>query len=51
MEPHAQITVENLTISYGSYVVMHDVSFTVKKGDVFVVMGGSGSGKSSLLNC
>jgi len=46
-----QITVCNLTISYGSYMVMHDVSFSVHKGDVFVVMGGSGSGKSSLLNC
>jgi phospholipid/cholesterol/gamma-HCH transport system ATP-binding protein len=51
MDQDPQITVRNLAISYGSYVVMHDVSFSVHKGDVFVVMGGSGSGKSSLLNC
>ncbi|HEX5058494.1 MAG TPA: ATP-binding cassette domain-containing protein, partial [Kofleriaceae bacterium] len=46
--PH--IVVRDLTVSYGSYVVLHDVSFTVERGDVFVIMGGSGSGKSTLLN-
>ncbi len=44
------ITVRNLTIRYGDYVVLHDISFTVQRGDVFVIMGGSGSGKSSVLN-
>ncbi len=44
------ITVTNLGVRYGDYVVMHDVSFTVSRGDVFVIMGGSGSGKSTLLN-
>ena len=44
-----QISVRDLTLAYGSYVVMHDVSFDVGRGDVFVIMGGSGSGKSTLL--
>ncbi len=44
------ITVTNLGVRYGDNVVMHDVSFTVSRGDVFVIMGGSGSGKSTLLN-
>ena len=44
------ITVRDLTVRYGDYLVMHDVSFTVRRGDVFVIMGGSGSGKSTLLN-
>jgi phospholipid/cholesterol/gamma-HCH transport system ATP-binding protein len=45
----AHITVEDLTMAYGSFVLMHDLNFTVKKGDVFIIMGGSGTGKSTLL--
>ncbi len=43
------IKVENLTMSYGDFVIMRDLDFTVKKGDVFIIMGGSGCGKSTLL--
>ena len=45
----AHIRVEGLTMAYGSFVLMHDLTFTVRRGVVFVVMGGSGSGKSTLL--
>lgn len=45
--PH--ITVRNLTMAYGSFVLMRDLDFTVNRGDVFVIMGGSGCGKSTLL--
>jgi len=45
----AHIEVRDLTIAYGDFVVMHDLNFTVKRGDVFVIMGASGSGKSTLL--
>ena len=45
----AHITVRNLTMAYGSFVLMRDLTFTVKHGDVFVIMGGSGCGKSTLL--
>lgn len=45
----AHIEVRNLTMAYGSFVVMHDLNFTVRRGDVFVIMGGSGCGKSTLL--
>ncbi|HWI27594.1 MAG TPA: ATP-binding cassette domain-containing protein [Stellaceae bacterium] len=43
------ISVEGLTIAFDGYVVQGDVHFTVRRGEVFVVMGGSGCGKSSLL--
>lgn len=45
--PH--IEVRDLTMAYGSVVVMHDLNFTVQRGDVFVIMGASGCGKSTLL--
>lgn len=43
------VRVENLTIAYGDFVVLKDVSFAIEYGEVFVIMGGSGCGKSSLL--
>jgi len=45
----AHITVRDLTMAYGSFVVMRDLNFTINRGDVFIVMGGSGCGKSTLL--
>jgi len=41
--------VRDLTMAYGTFVLMRDMSFTINHGDVFIVMGGSGSGKSTLL--
>ncbi len=41
--------IENLTMAYGDYVVMRDLNFSIKKGEIFFIMGGSGCGKSTLL--
>jgi phospholipid/cholesterol/gamma-HCH transport system ATP-binding protein len=46
-EPH--IIVRDLTMAFGSFVLMHDLTFTVNHGDVFIIMGASGCGKSTLL--
>ena len=46
-QPH--ITVKDLTMAFGSFVLMRDLNFTVNHGDVFIIMGGSGCGKSTLL--
>jgi len=43
------IAVQDLTMAYGSFVVMKDLSFTVNRGDIFFIMGGSGCGKSTLM--
>ena len=40
---------EKIEVAYGSNVLMRDVDFQVNKGDVFIIMGGSGCGKSSLM--
>ena len=46
-EPH--IIVKDLTMAYGDFVVMHDLTFTIDRGDVFIIMGGSGCGKSTMM--
>lgn len=43
------IKVDNLKVAYGNKVIIERADFTVKKNDIFIIMGGSGSGKSSLL--
>jgi len=45
----AHIAVSHLTMAYGSFTLMRDLSFTINHGDVFIIMGGSGCGKSTLL--
>jgi phospholipid/cholesterol/gamma-HCH transport system ATP-binding protein len=50
-DPHADahIMVQDLTMAYGSFVLQRDLTFTVRRGDIFIIMGGSGCGKSTLL--
>ena len=47
-DPH--IVVKDLTMAYGSFVVQSNLTFTVNRGDIFIIMGDSGCGKSTLLN-
>lgn len=42
------LTVENLSISYGDNLVVDNLSFSVKKGEILFVCGKNGSGKSSI---
>ena len=43
------VTVDHVSKSYGEGQVLKDVSFAVEPGEIFVIMGPSGSGKSVLL--
>ncbi len=45
----AHIVVDGLTMKYGDVLIQRDLSFSIRKGDIFVIMGGSGCGKSTLL--
>jgi phospholipid/cholesterol/gamma-HCH transport system ATP-binding protein len=47
--PQPHITVDNLTMKYGDFLIQKDLSFSINRGDIFIVMGGSGCGKSTLL--
>jgi phospholipid/cholesterol/gamma-HCH transport system ATP-binding protein len=48
-EKEAHISIRDLTMAYGDFVVMHDLTFTVNRGDIFIIMGGSGCGKSTMM--
>ena len=48
-EKEAHITVRDLTMAYGDFVLMRDLTFTINRGDVFIIMGGSGCGKSTMM--
>jgi phospholipid/cholesterol/gamma-HCH transport system ATP-binding protein len=43
------VSVRGLTMAYGDFVLMRDLTFEVEGGDIFFIMGGSGCGKSTLL--
>ncbi len=49
MNRDVAIDVRQLTLIYGSNLIQSDLNFQVRRGDVFVIMGGSGCGKSTLL--
>jgi phospholipid/cholesterol/gamma-HCH transport system ATP-binding protein len=43
------ISVRDLTVGYGDVALLEHVSFDVRRGEIFVILGGSGSGKSTIL--
>jgi phospholipid/cholesterol/gamma-HCH transport system ATP-binding protein len=43
------IVVQDLDLAYGEQMIQRNLTFTVNRGDIFVIMGGSGCGKSTLL--
>ena len=45
------LNVKHLKKSFGKNVVLKDISFEVKEGDIIAIVGPSGSGKSTLLRC
>ncbi len=43
------IEVRGLSVKYGERTVLDGISFDVRRGEIFVILGGSGCGKSTLL--
>ena len=41
------ISIKNMTMAYGDFIIQRDLDFTIDRGDIFIIMGGSGCGKST----
>jgi len=46
---HTIVSAKGVSLAYGDYVVLRDVTFNAIRGQALVVMGGSGCGKSTVL--
>ncbi|HST24121.1 MAG TPA: ATP-binding cassette domain-containing protein, partial [Blastocatellia bacterium] len=46
---HSAIEFKNVTMAYDDRMILDDVSFIVNPGETKIVMGGSGTGKSTIL--
>ena len=51
MKDSELLIAENIQKSFGSHIVLKDISMEVQKGDVTCIIGASGSGKSTFLRC
>jgi len=44
-----EIAAEDLTLAYGEFMIQKNLNFTIQRSEVFVIMGGSGCGKTTVL--
>lgn len=51
MDPAEILRVQNLTMTFGGLKAVNDLSFSVKKGEVFGLIGPNGAGKTTVFNC
>ena len=51
MNDQTAIAVEDVDIAYGDFVIQQNLNFQVKKAEIFVLMGGSGCGKTTVMRC
>lgn len=49
MPDDTHIDVQHLTVGYGDFAIQRELSFVVRRAEVFVIMGGSGCGKSTVM--
>lgn len=49
-QPEDILTVDSLNVQYGSFHAVQDVSFSVRKGEIFGLLGPNGAGKTSTLS-
>jgi phospholipid/cholesterol/gamma-HCH transport system ATP-binding protein len=46
---HAAVTLEHVSLAFGEHEVLRDISFSVAKGSMMMLLGASGTGKSVIL--
>ncbi|PLX92654.1 MAG: ABC transporter ATP-binding protein [Desulfuromonas sp.] len=50
-DPALLLEVNDISLSFGGVHALTDVSFSVRKGEIFSIIGPNGAGKTSMLNC
>jgi phospholipid/cholesterol/gamma-HCH transport system ATP-binding protein len=48
--PHPEVVAEHVCKAFGEHIVLDDISLTIRSGEIVAIVGGSGSGKTVLLN-
>ncbi|MGD1984008.1 MAG: ATP-binding cassette domain-containing protein [Chromatiaceae bacterium] len=48
-DPQTHIRVEGVALAYGSFLIQQDLTFDIRRGDIFIILGGSGCGKSTVM--
>lgn len=43
------ISINNLKLAYGDFLIQENLNFEIKRGEIFTIMGGSGCGKTTVL--
>jgi len=43
------ISIQGLEMAYDDLIIQHDLTFDIRRGEIFIVMGSSGCGKSTLM--
>lgn len=51
MSENVKVKVKNMTKRFGDLLVLNDISFDVKKGEFLCIVGPTGCGKTTFLNC
>ena len=46
-----RIRLQDIELRYGDTLVQQGLTFDIHRGDVFIIMGGSGCGKSTVMRC
>ncbi|TEB41372.1 ATP-binding cassette domain-containing protein, partial [Flavobacterium circumlabens] len=44
------LTAENLTKKYGDHIALNALNLTIKKGEIFALLGQNGAGKTTTIN-
>jgi phospholipid/cholesterol/gamma-HCH transport system ATP-binding protein len=49
MSSDTHIALKNITLAYGDFVIQRNLNFEIRHGEIFIIMGGSGCGKTTVM--